>query len=82
MGSGATVRYRGGKSAMSSSEIDRPPIRTETFCQSCKQPVLLELIASPSAHAWRMYNCPHCLKTNFLALPSAVLRARPGSQRS
>lgn len=64
------------------SEIDPRAAHAETVCQSCKQPVVLELVSPAGARAWRMFNCPHCLKTNFVALPAAVVRARPASRES
>jgi hypothetical protein len=49
-------------------------------CQFCQRPVLLELGASHITPAWRMYDCPHCGKTNFAMLPAQVVAARSAGE--
>ena len=55
----------------------------ETQCSFCDAGVTLEVIDTPQPiRAWRMFECPFCLRTNFLPLPgqisSAVATCDPG----
>jgi hypothetical protein len=50
-----------------------------THCRLCQKSVSLETRPAPeTAPAWRMFDCPHCLKTNFLLLTARVLAVSRG----
>jgi hypothetical protein len=47
-----------------------------TECQVCRKSVELDLVhTAHSARAWRMFECPHCLKTNFMVLTARISTA-------
>ena len=46
-------------------------------CDSCRQVVSLEIAAPAGAPALRIFDCPHCNKTNFLVLDGPVKHAMP-----
>jgi hypothetical protein len=55
-----------------------------TLCQACLKSVRLELASMPKrASMWHAFECPHCLKPNFLKLkvPSKIVEAFPDPDR-
>jgi hypothetical protein len=47
-----------------------------TRCIFCQQPVELHLAETPPAvRAWRMFECPRCLRANFRVLMSPIIAA-------
>jgi hypothetical protein len=48
----------------------------QTRCIFCSQSVELQMAETPPAvRAWRMFECPRCLRANFRVLMSPILAA-------
>jgi hypothetical protein len=43
-----------------------------TACQSCSRVIVLKLAFGQGPSAWRLFDCPHCEKTNAALLPSGI----------
>ncbi len=76
-----TVRYRtAGLSDHSVVKAENSTVK-KTVCQFCAQPAQLEVAASPQlAPAWRMFDCPHCHRTNFILLDAHIQSVKTANE--
>lgn len=59
------------------------PTARASACDSCGKAVTLILQLATSAEtAWRWFDCPYCLKVNFLRLPGHILYVHMADQVS
>jgi len=57
--------------------VQSEKIEKDAGCQFCTKKVVLDLVPGPQpVPAWRMFDCPHCHRTNFILLDAQIQSVR------